>query len=108
VLAEGKGFGITATCFARSTARVESWLLFYLRMSQMYPFGRPPGDSLWELGLDFRSAQDRLSRASSTTGSGQEASGYSGCSDGQYAADLGDEVTRRPQVGVLTCGIIRP
>jgi aminomethyltransferase len=35
--------------------RVESYLLFFpYDNSQMYPFeSEPPGDSLWELGLDF-------------------------------------------------------
>src|SRR6202051_2149393 len=44
---------LTATLLG--SLRVESSLLFYPSdMSQMYPFERdPPGDSLWELGLDF-------------------------------------------------------
>ena len=53
---EGKSLGIIPTCFATlDMLRVESCLLFYpYDMSQMYPFEKdPPGDSLWELGLDF-------------------------------------------------------
>jgi aminomethyltransferase len=56
ILAEGKSLGIIPTCFSTlDMLRVESYLLFYpYDMSQMYPFAKdPPGDSLWELGLDF-------------------------------------------------------
>ena len=56
VLSEGKALGIIPTCFSTlDWLRVESSLLFYpYDMSQMYPFDKdPPGDSLWELGLDF-------------------------------------------------------
>ncbi len=46
--------------------RVESYLLFYpYDHSQIDPFSdQPPGDSLWELGLDFyrQPRQDRLPR----------------------------------------------
>ena len=48
--------GIIPACFTTlDWLRVESYLLFYpYDMSQMYPFEHdPPGDSLWELGLDF-------------------------------------------------------
>jgi aminomethyltransferase len=56
ILAEGKPEGIVPACFTTlDYLRVESSLLFYpYDMSQMYPFEHdPPGDSLWELGLDF-------------------------------------------------------
>jgi len=56
VLAEGKSLGIVPTQFATlDMLRVESYLLFFpYDMSQMYPFEKaPPGDTLWELGLDF-------------------------------------------------------
>ncbi len=56
ILSEGKSLGIIPTCFTTlDYLRVESYLLFYpYDMSQMYPFENdPPGDSLWELGLDF-------------------------------------------------------
>ncbi len=56
ILSEGKPLGIIPTCFTTlDYLRVESSLLFYpYDMSQMYPFDKdPPGDSLWELGLDF-------------------------------------------------------
>jgi aminomethyltransferase len=48
--------GIVAASFtALDWLRVESYLLFYpYDNSQMYPFAdAPPGDTLWELGLDF-------------------------------------------------------
>src|ERR1700674_2253914 len=55
-MGEGKACGIVPTCFATlDMLRVESCLLFFpYDMSQMYPFEKdPPGDTLWELGLDF-------------------------------------------------------
>lgn len=48
--------GIVPVCFSvLDLLRTESYLLFYpFDNSQMYPFvDQPPGDSLWELGLDF-------------------------------------------------------
>ena len=56
ILSEGKPMGIIPACFTTlDWVRVESYLLFYpYDMSEMYPFEHdPPGDSLWELGLDF-------------------------------------------------------
>ena len=56
ILDEGKDMGIIPCCFSvLDMLRVESYLLFYpYDNSQMYPFpDQPPGDSLWELGLDF-------------------------------------------------------
>jgi aminomethyltransferase len=56
ILAEGKPLGIIPCCFSvLDMLRVESYLLFFpYDNSQMYPFDdQPPGDSLWELGLDF-------------------------------------------------------
>jgi aminomethyltransferase len=56
ILGEGKAMGIAPVCFTTlDMLRVESYLLFYpYDNSQMYPFpDQPPGDSLWELGLDF-------------------------------------------------------
>ncbi len=56
ILGEGKSMGIAPVCFTTlDFLRVESYLLFYpYDNSQMYPFpDQPPGDSLWELGLDF-------------------------------------------------------
>jgi aminomethyltransferase len=56
ILDQGKSMGIAPVCFTTlDFLRVESYLLFYpYDNSQMYPFpDQPPGDSLWELGLDF-------------------------------------------------------
>ncbi len=56
ILDQGKPMGIAPVCFTTlDFLRVESYLLFYpYDNSQMFPFDdQPPGDSLWELGLDF-------------------------------------------------------
>jgi aminomethyltransferase len=56
ILSQGKSMGIIPVCFTTlDFLRVESYLLFFpYDNSQMYPFAdQPPGDSLWELGLDF-------------------------------------------------------
>jgi aminomethyltransferase len=56
ILDQGKDMGIKPVCFTTlDFLRVESYLLFYpYDNSQMYPFeDQPPGDSLWELGLEF-------------------------------------------------------
>ena len=56
ILDEGKAMGIVPACFTTlDWLRVESNLLFYpYDNSQMYPFeNEGPGDTLWELGLDF-------------------------------------------------------
>jgi len=56
ILSEGANLGIIPCCFsALDMLRVESYLLFYpYDNSDMYPFDSdPPGDTLWELGLDF-------------------------------------------------------
>jgi aminomethyltransferase len=53
---EGKSMGIVPTAFtALDLLRVESYLLFYpYDNSQMFPFeSEGPGDTLWELGLNF-------------------------------------------------------
>jgi aminomethyltransferase len=56
ILSEGKSMGIIPCAFtALDWLRVESYLLFYpYDNSEMYPFeNEAPGDTLWELGLDF-------------------------------------------------------
>lgn len=56
ILEQGKPMGIKPVSFTTlDFLRVESYLLFYpYDNSQMYPFpDQPPGDSLWELGLEF-------------------------------------------------------
>jgi aminomethyltransferase len=56
ILAEGAEMGIIPCAFtALDLLRTESYLLFYpYDNSEMYPFAdEAPGDTLWELGLDF-------------------------------------------------------
>ncbi len=56
IITEGAALGIIPCAFtALDLLRTESYLLFYpYDNSEMYPFaGEPPGDTLWELGLDF-------------------------------------------------------
>ena len=58
ILDEGKEMGIIPCRFTTlDMLRVESYLLFYpYDNSQKYPFeNEGPGDTLWELGLDFTS-----------------------------------------------------
>jgi aminomethyltransferase len=113
VLAEGKSFGIVPTCFATlDMLRVESCLLFYpYDMSQMYPFAHdPPGDSLWELGLDFTVSPgkndfrgaDQHYRLKDR----QRFKIFGLLVDGEVPADMGDGVyVDGKQVGVVTCGM---
>ena len=56
ILEEGKGMGIIPCRFTTlDMLRTESYLLFFpFDNSEMYPFeNEGPGDTLWELGLDF-------------------------------------------------------
>ena len=56
ILDEGKAMGIIPCRFTTlDMLRTESYLLFYpFDNSEMYPFAdEGPGDTLWELGLDF-------------------------------------------------------
>lgn len=56
ILEQGAARGIIPCAFTTlDWLRVESYLLFYpYDNSQMYPFAdEAPGDTLWELGLDF-------------------------------------------------------
>lgn len=56
ILEEGKGLGIIPCRFTTlDLLRTESYLLFFpFDNSEMYPFAdQAPGDTLWELGLDF-------------------------------------------------------
>jgi aminomethyltransferase len=113
VLAQGKEFGVVPTCFATlDMLRVESCLLFYpYDMSQMYPFAHdPPGDSLWELGLDFTVSPGK------TDFRGAEQHYrlkdqlrfkiFGVLVDGDSPADMGDGVyADGKQVGVVTCGM---
>jgi aminomethyltransferase len=116
ILEEGKSSGIVAAQFGTlDMLRVESALLFYpYDMSQTYPYeSAPPGDTLWELGLeftvspgktDFRGA-DQHYRAQ-----GKERIKVFGLElAGEVPADLGDPVyAEGKQVGVVTCAMYSP
>lgn len=111
ILAEGGSMGIVACCFSvLDMLRVESSLLFYpYDNSQMYPFpDQPPGDTLWELGLDFtvspgktgfRGAEEHYKLK------GRERFRIFGVLiEADRPADLGDELwADGRKVGVITC-----
>ncbi len=113
VLSGGKSMGIIPTCFSTlDWLRVESYLLFYpYDMSQMYPFDKdPPGDSLWELGLDFTVSPGKTDFRGADQHwrlKGKERFRIFGLLvDGQVATDLGDEVyAGGKKVGVITFGM---
>jgi aminomethyltransferase len=111
ILDKGKSMGIIPVCFSvLDMLRVESYLLFYpYDNSQMYPFpDQIPGDSLWELGLDFtvspgktgfRGAEEHYKLK------GKERFKIFGVLiDADGPADLGDEIwANGRKVGVITC-----
>jgi aminomethyltransferase len=113
VLLEGKGFGIVPTCFATlDMLRVESCLLFYpYDMSQMYPFAHdPPGDSLWELGLDFTVSPGKTDFHGADQHyrlkDQQRFKIFGLLVEGEVPADMGDGIfAEGKQVGVVTCGM---
>ncbi|MEY3526240.1 MAG: hypothetical protein RI997_349 [Pseudomonadota bacterium] len=111
ILADGKEMGIMPVCFSvLDMLRVESYLLFYpYDNSQMYPFANEgPGDSLWELGLDFTVSPGKVGFRGAEEHArlkGRERFKIFGLlieADGP--ADLGDEVfADGKKVGVITC-----
>lgn len=111
ILADGKEMGIIPVCFSvLDMLRVESYLLFYpYDNSQMYPFANEgPGDSLWELGLDFTVSPGKVGFRGAEEHArlkGKERFKIFGLlieADGP--ADLGDEVfADGKKVGVITC-----
>ena len=113
ILAEGKPMGIIPACFTTlDWLRVESYLLFYpYDMSQMYPLERDkPGDSLWELGLDFTVSpgkNDFRGADAHARLEGKERFKIFGLLiDGNKAADMGDAVySGNKKVGVVTCAM---
>ena len=116
VLSEGKEFGIIAASFGTlDMLRVESYLLFYpYDMSQTYPFeNQPPGDSLWELGLDFTVSPGKTDFRGADQHyrlKGRERFRIFGVLvDGEVPADMGDAVYADGQrVGVVTFGMYSP
>ncbi len=111
ILAEGVEMGIIPCCFSvLDMLRVESYLLFYpYDNSQMYPFAdQGPGDSLWELGLDFTVSPGKTGFRGAEEHArlkGKERFKIYGLlleADGP--CDLGDPVfAGDKQVGVVTC-----
>lgn len=113
ILAEGAAMGIIPCAFTvLDWLRVESSLLFYpYDNSQMYPFAdEPPGDTLWELGLDFtvspgkggfRGAEEHARLK------GRERFKIFGVLvEGSVATEGGDGLfADGRQVGVITCGM---
>jgi aminomethyltransferase len=114
ILAEGAAMGIIPCAFtALDLLRAESYLLFYpYDNSEMYPFAdEAPGDTLWELGLDFtvspkktgfRGAEEHYRLR------GKERFKIFGVllADGQ-AADAGDRlIADEKAVGVITCPMV--
>jgi aminomethyltransferase len=114
ILAEGKPEGIVPACFTTlDYLRVESSLLFYpYDMSQMYPFEHdPPGDSLWELGLDFTVSPGKNEFHGAEAHyrlKGKERFKIFGLLvEGSKAADMGDAVyAGGKKVGVVTCAMV--
>src|SRR5882757_4233499 len=114
ILAEGKSLGIIPTCFSTlDMLRVESYLLFYpYDMSQMYPFAKdPPGDSLWELGLDFTVSPGKTDFRGADQHyrlKGKERIRIFGVLiEGTTAADNGDEIyAGTKKVGMVTCSMV--
>ena len=113
ILSEGRSFGIVPAQFATlDMLRVESYLLFYpYDMSQMYPFEQDlPGDTLWELGLDFTVSPGKTDFRGADQHyrlKGKERFKIFGLLvEGNVAADMGDPVyAGNKKVGVVTCAM---
>jgi aminomethyltransferase len=114
ILGEGKPLGIVPACFTTlDYLRVESSLLFYpYDMSQMYPFENdPPGDSLWELGLDFTVSPGKTDFRGADAHArlkGRERFKIFGLDiEAKTPADMGDAVyAGDKRVGVITCAMV--
>ncbi len=113
ILAEGADAGIIPCRFTvLDMLRVESYLLFYpYDNSQMYPFAdEPPGDTLWELGLQFTVTKGKTGFRGAEEHErlkGRERFKIFGVLvDGDKATAEGDEVWADDRkVGVITCGM---
>ncbi len=114
ILEQGSEMGIVPTAFtALDLLRVESYLLFYpYDNSEMYPFENdPPGDSLWELGLDFTVSPGKTGFRGAGAHyllKGRERFRIFGVLlDGDVAAEAGAEVfADGRRAGIVTCGMV--
>jgi aminomethyltransferase len=117
ILAEGADMGIVPAAFtALDLLRVESYLLFYpFDMSEIFPFesGETPGDTLWELGLDFTVSPGKTGFRGADAhwrSKGQERFKIFGVKlEGETVAQPGDAIYAGGQkVGVATMGMYSP
>jgi aminomethyltransferase len=116
ILAEGKKMGIIPCRFTTlDMLRVESYLLFYpYDNSQKYPFAdEGPGDTLWELGLDFTVSPGKTGFRGAEEHyrlKGKERFKIFGVLlKGKEPADEGAPVhAGGKQVGVVTCAMYSP
>ena len=114
ILEEGRVMGIVPCCFtALDLLRTESYLLFYpYDNSEMYPFeNEAPGDTLWELGLDFTVSPGKTGFRGAEEHyrlKGKERFKIFGLLvEGRLPADMGDPVYRGDKkVGVITCAMV--
>ncbi|MEI7778370.1 MAG: aminomethyltransferase family protein [Actinomycetes bacterium] len=113
IIGEGKELGIIPAAFTcLDWLRVESSLLFFpYDNSQMYPFeNEGPGDTLWELGLDFTVSPGKTGFRGAEEHyrlKGQERFKIFGVLvDSDHATSEGDELwAGGKKVGVITCGM---
>ncbi len=116
ILDEGKEMGIIPCRFTTlDMLRVESYLLFYpYDNSQMYPFeNEGPGDTLWELGLDFTVSPGKTGFRGAEEHyrlKGKERFKIFGVLlEGEEPADEGAPIMRGgKKVGVATCSMYSP
>ncbi|WP_428351435.1 aminomethyltransferase family protein [Lichenifustis flavocetrariae] len=113
IVAEGRPIGIVPASFtALDWLRVESYLLFFpYDNSQMYPFAdEPPGDTLWELGLDFTVSPGKVGFRGAEEHArlkGRERFKIFGVvADSDKPLDAGDVLyADGKKVGIVTCGM---
>ncbi len=114
ILDEGAAMGIIPCAFtALDWLRTESYLLFYpYDNSEMYPFAdEGPGDTLWELGLDFTVSPGKTGFRGAEEHyrlKGRERFKIFGVLlEGDTAAEPGDRLYAEGRdVGVVTCPMV--
>jgi aminomethyltransferase len=114
ILAEGAEMGIIPCAFtALDWLRTESYLLFYpYDNSEMYPFAdEAPGDTLWELGLDFTVSPGKTGFRGAEEHyrlQGKERFKIFGVLlEGSVAAEAGDPLfADEKKVGIITCPMV--